>query len=367
MITFLSLAAYPTRKAYGITTKYTMSALEALGYPISIIASNTLVPTKILSRVATFLIFAFRLLFQPAFSPISKYAFTLTRIMFKLYLKVELKKLEYYRFWTRDIRLACFLEKHFSNSRIILEIHQFPNARELFYLRQLGERVLVCPISAATQNKVNGLKLVSRIVLLPMGVPEHFFSENYDVKKVEFQVGYFGSFFNSGRDQGVSTMIHNLIPYLSQNSSAKLLLVGIGEAGQTFLEQLELPLNIRERIVAYTYVDHSQIPKLMRKCSVLVLPYPEGDFFAARFPIKAMEYAAVRRSVLCTKTESHTNIFSEDEVWFYSLDVKDDLTEKLRIILDSDRSANEKIKNAYEKSKAYTYSSRVLRVIDFLQ
>lgn len=367
MIIFLSLAAYPTRKAYGITTKYTMGALEALGYSTKMIASNSLVPTKTLSRISTFLILAFRLLFQHSFSPISKYAFAMTRIMFKQYLKVELKNFECYSFWTRDIRLACFLEKHFSNSRVILEIHQFPNARELPYLRQLGERVLVCPISAATKDKLNELELVSYISLLPMGVPEHFYSENFDLIMVEFQVGYFGSFINSGRDQGVSTMIHDLIPFLSQNPSAKLLLVGIGEVGQTFLEKLELPPNIRERIVTYTYVDHSQIPELMRKCGVLILPYPEGDFFAARFPIKAMEYAAVSRSVLCTKTKSHTNIFSEDEVWFYSLDVQDDLTEKLRTILDSDCSASEKIKNAYAKSKAYSYSSRISRVIDFLQ
>jgi hypothetical protein len=344
-----------------------MGALEALGFPTTIIASNSLVPKKFLSRVATFLIFAFRLLFQPAFSPVGKYAFTMTRIMFNLYLRVELKKLECYRFWTRDIRLARFLEKYFSNSRIILEIHQFPNARELPYLRQLGERVLICPISVATQSKVNELKLVSRTALLPMGVPEHFYSGNCDVTKVEFQAGYFGSFFNSGRDQGVSTMIHNLIPYLSENPSAKLLLVGIGEDGQNFLEELEMPLSIRERIVAYTYVNHAQIPELMRQCSVLILPYPEGDFFAARFPIKAMEYAAVSRSVLCTRTESHTNIFSEDEVWFYSQDVKDDLTEKLKKILNSDRIAIGKIKNAHEKSKDYSYSSRILRIIDFLQ
>jgi glycosyltransferase involved in cell wall biosynthesis len=105
----------------------------------------------------------------------------------------------------------------------------------------------------------------------------------------------------------------------------------------------------------------------MRQCSILVLPYPEGDFFAARFPIKAMEYAAVGRSVLCTQTVSHTNIFTEDEAWFYSLSFSGDLIKKMKMIFANEFEANKKIKNAYEKSLSFSYSSRVSRVIDFLQ
>jgi glycosyltransferase involved in cell wall biosynthesis len=230
--------------------------------------------------------------------------------MFNFYLKVELEKSKSYKFWVRDIRLASFLEKHFVNCRVVLEIHQYPSVYELSYLRQLGDRVLICPISEATRSKVEELKLVSRAVLLPMGVPDHFYLENTDELVPEFHAGYFGSFINSGRSQGISRLIEDFIPYLNENSSAKLLLVGIGKEGESFLEDLEFPPGVRERIVAHGYVEHSEIPGLMRQCGVLVLPYPEGEFFAARFPIKAMEYAASRRRILCTRTISHLNIFT---------------------------------------------------------
>lgn len=366
MVTFLSLAAYPTRKAYGVTIKFTMSALEEIGIRTSLISINNLNPKRFLGRFVSCLISFFRLFFRLDFSPLGKYAFSINRLLFDLYLFLELKNSDLYTFWIRDIRLAGFLQKHFENCLIVLEVHQFPNVSEVRILQQLGNRVLVCPISEATLREINGLAMKSRVVLLPMGVPENFYSEASTTSKPEFQAGYFGSFFNSGRDQGVSSMIQSFIPYLNENSSAKLLLAGIGVQGVAFLDKLPISLDVRKRIIAHTHVDHSQVAALMGQCSVLVLPYPEGEFFAARFPIKAMEYAGVGRSVLCTKTTSHTSIFTEDEAWFYSLDDEGDLIVKLKTIFANEAQAKRKIRNAHNKSLSHSYSSRISRVIDFL-
>ncbi len=316
MVTFLSLPSYPTKKAYGVTTKYTMSALQESGIPTEILSTNNLMPKKFWGRVASFLICSSKQLFRPSFSFIGKYAFVINRVLFCLYLSIEFKKSKSYRFWTRDIRLAFFLQRYFANCRVVLEIHQFPNLSELRYLQRLGGRVLICPISEAIQSRTQKMRLISNSMLLPMGVPEHFYSDEILPLEPKFHVGYFGSFINSGRDQGVSKMIEDLILYLKENSSAKILLVGIGLEGLSFLEKLEIPISLRRRISSYSHLHHSQIPGLMKTCRVLLLPYPEGEFFAARFPIKAMEYAAVRRSLLCTRTISHTNIFTEMKFGF---------------------------------------------------
>ena len=140
MITFLSLTSYPTKKAYGVTTKYTMEALEESGITTEIISADNLRAKKILGQFTASLISSVRLLFHPGFSLIGKYAFSVNRFLYNFYLTIELEKSGNYRFWTRDIRLAGFLQDHFSNSRVVLEIHQYPNDSEKEILKWLRDR-----------------------------------------------------------------------------------------------------------------------------------------------------------------------------------------------------------------------------------
>ena len=107
------------------------------------------------------------------------------------------------------------------------------------------------------------------------------------------------------------------------------------------------------------------LPKL-RECDAFILPYPEGDFFKNRFPLKALEYAALRRPILATETISHLNIFTNSEAWFYKPGNCISLFEAIMRIIQSPAEVKTKIDLAFKKAQSHSYKKRVTDILDKL-
>jgi hypothetical protein len=80
-----------------------------------------------------------------------------------------------------------------------------------------------------------------------------------------------------------------------------------------------------------------------------------------------MEYASVKVPILCSITESHSNIFSPAEVWFYHLDRDGDLLSTLKKLLASPKAAGLKSEQAHQKASNFTYQNRIMKIAERLK
>jgi hypothetical protein len=366
MITFLSLSPYPTTKAYGVTLKNTYEAALEFGFNARIVAPNNLQPSSYEGRLLNWILKNLRHAYRERWIIRGRIAFHLHRILFQIYLQRKLLHSAGDILWVRDVRLAYFLSKN-SEISVVLEIHQLPNRRELFFLRKLPNRVVIAPISLHILNTIQPEMPTSQLTLLPMGVPDYFFRANESVRESKFTIGYFGSYRSSGHLQGVEEMLESLLPMFRNDSSFKVLLAGVAEEGFLALSEIAIKLGIQNQIALIKYLDHASVPNKMRECEALVIPYPEGPYFASRFPIKAMEYASVKVPILCSITESHGNIFSSDEVWFYDPNRSEDFISRIKELLTSPEDANLKSELAFQKASNFSYRNRIKKIANRLE
>jgi glycosyltransferase involved in cell wall biosynthesis len=113
-------------------------------------------------------------------------------------------------------------------------------------------------------------------------------------------------------------------------------------------------------------MSHNELIPKLRKCDAFILPYPEGNYFRNRFPLKALEYAALFRPILVTDTIAHRNIFDSSEVWFYSPENCLHLSNSINDLISDKGKVLKKLQNAYAKAQAHTYSRRVQDILDLL-
>jgi glycosyltransferase involved in cell wall biosynthesis len=97
-----------------------------------------------------------------------------------------------------------------------------------------------------------------------------------------------------------------------------------------------------------------------------ILPYPEGKFFANRFPLKVMEYAALGKPIIISATEGHENILTRDEAWFYDILSIESLRQCIFEICSNSELVFSRQELAFEKSRLFTYENRVNRILGVL-
>ena len=202
-----------------------------------------------------------------------------------------------------------------------------------------------------------------------MGVPEEFFKARTIRSSVDIQnirMTYVGGLTSNGIDQGVKEII-GCIQNLNNQSNTYhigLHLYGLSQAEEieirhVFPNEFENQSILCEKRQAH----ETLIPKL-QDTDIFLLPYPDGDFFKARFPLKALEYAALARPIMVSDTPSHRNIFLDEEVWFFQDHSCESFKLALRMLLENEEIASRKIELAFTKAKNYTYAQRVAEIVN---
>jgi hypothetical protein len=365
MINFISLTEYPTRKAYGVTLSGTYLAAIESGFEAQIIVPNIFAEGTLLRKGVLNCMQQLRKLYGGVPSLISKIAFVIHQQFFSIFLKIELDCNTSDIFWVRDLKLAQFLSKNFPNSKILIEIHQLQSNSRLRKLGSLPGTVILGPISRSVFDQLSNHRGVNshKVIYLPMGVADYFFQTDQQVETVpEFDIGYFGSYKSSGYEQGIDQALIQLIPRMKSNPDFRILFAGIGSAGFDALSAIATRAGIENQIMLIRYLQHNLVPGQMMKCKTLLLPYPEGEYFESRFPIKALEYAAVRRPILCSRTKSHLNLFSGDDVWFYDVDNPNGILTEFDLVHNFQDIAARKIEKSFELALEHTYIKRFERI-----
>lgn len=365
---------YPTRRAYGVTTRNTAEALTGEGHDVEILStSNTVADAK--SRI-------FRIS-QPHLRKAFRYSGLLGKAAHHLSKAVFVREIlkrnslkEADLIWVRDLYLAKALRSYFPGKPICVEIHQAPSGRQSRYLAGIdAPRTFWGPISQFVEEKLyEGLGSVQGTVArLPMAAAGHFFaspggqSQRGDEDCFPSRVGYFGSFTSGGHDQGVFDFARSVLE-MRLAEPVEFLFVGVGNDGERALLALGVNTTTHNQLTVIPYVPHSEVATLMKTCKALVLPYPGGsDFFDSRFPLKLVEYSACGRVVLLTETPSHLSVFPYDAGLYYKFGDYSALKRSLEVALEDEAVSRQLSLNARRWAESFTYQRRILPVLKWIE
>lgn len=363
MIYFLSLTHFPTKKAYGVTISGTHLAALASGFKAEVIAPNSLEGNNLGSKSLLVCMRVLRVLYRGVPAAISKLAFALHRVLFCFVIKTVLAPNSFDVFWIRDLSLAEFLSRHFPDNRVILEVHQLQSRANLIKMGKLSDDVILGPISEAISKQLEVWRGNKVKIHLPMGVSEVFFSTSkLGACTFEYDIGYFGSYKSGGHEQGIDSVLLQLVPRLNTNNNFRVLFAGVGLEGVNNLRKVSSNAGLTDQVVILEHLEHGLVAAEMRKCRTLLLPYPEGTFFEGRFPIKALEYAATKRPILCSRTKSHTNLFDDNHVWFYEFGDPTGILNAFDHVQKNQDLAARKVERSFDLARKHTYVDRVDKV-----
>ena len=371
--TFVLLSPYPTSKAYGVTTKYTFEAVANLGLKTSLLAPNDLNTYSfgVRGRIALAVYSSLKKTFNRS-GLVSVVCFYLTAILWLINLRQDPRIKSARIIWSRNLVIPLMLRS--KNIIHISEVHQPPSKAILLATKSIkkSDKLIIGVISEYLRAYVRDCNL-SRfpIISLPMAVPDFFLKEISNrvlEDSFKFDVGYFGSLQSASQDQGVLRALEQLEIYRLQAPNSKFLFAGVGDDGKIMIETYLRDILDVDNTDAYEvipHINHDKIPQLLTKCFSLLIPHPEGDFFKAKFPLKALEYASSCRPILCSNTESHKNIFRNGEVFFYEIGDDCALNNLLSAMKGDPQNIAKKTRLAWYLANENTYSARVQKAIDF--
>jgi glycosyltransferase involved in cell wall biosynthesis len=130
----------------------------------------------------------------------------------------------------------------------------------------------------------------------------------------------------------------------------RLILAGSGtekEALEKFAQQTN------GRIEVYPSMPHDQIPFLLAKAHVGVLPFPDDEKYRVSSPIKLFEYMASGMAIMATRIVCHTDVIGNGEYAFWSEEATPEgLFDTLKTIWDS-QSILESMGNKAAQASVY--------------
>jgi glycosyltransferase involved in cell wall biosynthesis len=360
-ITFFLSVRFPTEKAYGVTTSYTVSALEKTGKYHAVIVTPIIdqsIKTNLkVERLNT------------------PFNFDLTRNKFNFkhnsmnQLFLYLKKLIYYSkvaltlekknntIWCRDISAAlvfCSL-----GHRVLCELHRTPNKVDTFILKVLSifPKINFLPITQKLSEKLNLDS--NRTVLAPMCVnKDELIKRRKFVQKEKLVIGYVGSAYSSDNRLNLDPVIHAANFLQSNHKNITFRLIGISQ--KEFTKSI-FPSNIQ----FLGRISRNIIMQEIDSFDIGLVVYPDTKYFEDSFPIKIMEYAARRVPIIASDTASHRYLLG-DRAIFFDLKSKYSLAKSI-LNLTSDISLMQSISDEnFKWAKNFTYENRVMRILQKL-
>jgi RNAse (barnase) inhibitor barstar len=378
-IVYFSVVRYPTEKAYGVTVYYTMNALEDLGHQVLVISPSNFAELggSSIKRLILDSLWSYLIKLHSKIVFIDKILFIFKRISTAVLSKF-LVPINTEILWVRDPLIGLLTYRKISYNKIVLEVHHPLNFFEkcVVKLLQRKNRLIIAPISIELLKSLMKSKFrftKDKIVLSPMGVPNSFFTkiENTKISTQSdyFNIGYVGGIKSSGVEQDILSLItcFQNIAFKIPKIKPVLNIYGIEPENIPIIESQFSELISARILVLEKRQNHDTLLPKLRDCDAFILPYPEGDFFKNRFPLKALEYAALRRPILVTETISHMNIFTSCEVWFYKPGNCNSLLDVIMRLIEDPAEVKYKIDLAFEKAQSHSYNKRVISILNKVQ
>lgn len=356
-ITFLLNLRYPTEKAYGVTTHFSVKALEKIGcYSVQIITphlDNNIKSDSEIIQIEMPFLHIYRFL-QNRIKKMQPVFFVLWNWIYPFKLLFFIRR-DHNLIWARDI----FTSLIFTMARytVVCEIHRSPallNRLPFFLLKKLKKSFLL-PI---TENLRNELKIpISRSTIASMSVNEnellHKKKENQTKKIV---IGYIGSPFSSDKELSVDCVLE--AASILRNSAMNIQFRFIGLT-RSVNHNSTYPKNIE----FIGKINRSNIIEELDKFDIGLLIYPESQYFRESFPIKIVEYAARKVPIIASDTICHRNILDKERALFFNLNSAQSLVDAILLMVSNQKLKNHISENCFEWVKQLTYENRVRAVL----
>lgn len=370
-ITYLSTSRLPTKKAYGVTVLETAEAAVRMGENFLVYSptSNRKELKEFQRSLASLKLPKF--LDQRDLNYVKRFVFNINSFLIPLSASLKLNFRNSDIFWLRDPIAAFVICVAFRNKQTLLELHHLPGKSVLMLLRFLlrFRNFSICAISEELASQIRIVTNATEVLICPMAVsPKFFHNIKDDFSDSAIRFIYSGKGQSSGFDNGLETLVMDLKRVWLKFPNIQVTFLGLEDNYIALLKDLIKELDLPMEIFAFIFhVSHNEVPELLKKHDIGLLPYPENKYHAERFPIKSLEYAASGLAILATETRAHTQVIGEDYAWFYKPSDPESMFKEVESILNQSESRENKLKQAQKWARGYTYEGRISVVQSFFK
>ena len=383
-ILFVVTSAFPTQKAYGVTTRESMLAAKNLGHKVYSLSLKSNYSDSDYDEIANSLNYfeinkTINILKNISLRSTNYFSRAAWIIMQDLLLKFNYKvinKIESDLIWCRDERTAKTLRKLFPTTTIVVEIHAKPKNRILNKLVKVSKKnsLLLAPINQNLMDllKINfdvkkciaGMSISSDLLANEEAVFKFMESINDRRKKEDFKIGYVGKFFPGGFSKGYEDLI-DLAVFYKVNQVERLISIAGGLENEVKeVEKKAASLNLNSKNIEITgHLRHSDSLAKVESLDIVVLPEPRDPNYLGS-PLKSYEACALGRILVVAECKINRDQFGDEEFiyWYRSKSV-----ESLANVIDlalMDKLLCEKILKQIEFARRHTWEVRVKNVLD---
>ena len=383
-ILFVVTSAFPTQKAYGVTTRESMLAAKNLGHKVYSLSLKSNYSDSDYDEIANSLNYfkinkTINILKNISFRSTNYFSRAAWIIMQDLLLKFNYKvinKIKSDLIWCRDERTAKTLRKLFPTTTIVVEIHAKPKNRILNKLVKVSKKnsLLLAPINQNLMDllKINfdvkkciaGMSISSDLLANEEAVFKFMESINDRRKKEDFKIGYVGKFFPGGFSKGYEDLI-DLAVFYKVNQVERLISIAGGLENEVKeVEKKAASLNLNSKNIEITgHLRHSDSLAKVESLDIVVLPEPRDPNYLGS-PLKSYEACALGRILVVAECKINRDQFGDEEFiyWYRSKSV-----ESLANVIDlalMDKLLCEKILKQIEFARRHTWEVRVKNVLE---
>lgn len=362
-VLFVVTARFPTTKAYGVTTYETMKALSTLGHEAEIISLRNLHESQKSRSVDGEIQVETNLVFPKKFTRLH---FNMLRFkMFKLATKLQRRRIDLV--WLREPPLALLAFLLIKTAVIVIEIHQKPTYlnKKIINILIKRKRVVICPIKASLGQDFRSAK--GNMVPAPMAVNYNYLLEGskrtVSDKGLFNKVLYIGNISNRYQEECFLYFLKNTRLLAAVPEFESIIILGVSK---DWFKEKSLDYYLKDpKFRVLGHVLHSEIPNLLEPGMIGVLSYYDNDYFRNTFPIKAVEYAALKVPIIASDTEAHRELFDPGCVKYFDMSVGNlDLSESVFEMIQNSAELEAQAKRAFNWARNFTYENRASAIID---
>jgi glycosyltransferase involved in cell wall biosynthesis len=336
------MGAFPTRKAYGVTTLKTLECFTKKGIQGTCISfpgqpgatfTEEATPAQLMNFAVNKKSLALR-----KFSKSKNSYFSI--ISWKAYCKLSIRDskrrildLNPSILWMRDTTLMDIEPIRNSRQLLVVELHQIPGRKLVKRIQKFpADKILLAPISISIMDYLERLNLNNHVIYSPMGVDPEMFKPidtngcptRFNSQTKPIRIGYFGKLKPGGYSKGYQDLIKlgNLHQAIEFNSEL-LFVGGLDYELKNFQLEIEESGILKSRTTIIPHLPQAKAIELMYTCDFLVLPKPESKDYSG-FPLKALEYAATGVRILAASSKVNHDVFGEkfQPFWYDSGDAQ---------------------------------------------
>ena len=380
-IAYILDCEFPTRKAYGVTTRETVHELLLKSIDVKVFSMKSEYSDNDFKKIDKYI-------FNLSQNKLSKFFINfgkkksnkLRHISWKLGVLICVLQNEHMIsdfnpefIWLRDSMLAYICSKKFSSAVIIFEVHDFSGKFFYNFLQKYNSKIKYIPINESNKKFLLSINPEITTEVAPMGIRAISESVELEISKYldtlnsrkekPIKIGYIGKFAPGGYTKGIEDLIQYAKFSQSMNLNNEITLVGATKNEIKFYNSFRDKLGISSQYLKIkSQVSHSVALELMRSFDALILPKYSSQSYVG-MPLKLLEYLASGRITIIADIDLYTKIFdSHFKPFLYTPGDVLSLNKSLGSAFE-DKKLSKKLIDGVEFASNFTWRKRTTKIL----